>query len=197
MDCLLILCLKDLLPLNPLKSGRKKLLKEINMPPIISIVGKSNSGKTTLLEKLIPALKNRGLRVGVIKHSSHAIIIDHEGKDSWRHKQAGADCVGVLSATNLALFKDRLKHLSLEEVVRQSFSDTDIVLTEGFKKEIFPKIEVFRQEQHASPLCINEKTLIAFVSDSNINLEVPCFGLDDIEQIADLLERRYHESGTN
>ncbi|CAN2042556.1 molybdopterin-guanine dinucleotide biosynthesis adapter protein [Candidatus Magnetomoraceae bacterium gMMP-15] len=162
------------------------------MPPVISIVGKSNSGKTTLLSKLIPVLKKRGYRIGVIKHSSHNIIIDHKGKDSWIHKQAGADGVAVYSDKNIALFKDINPIQTLDHIVENYFKDMELIFTEGFKREDKPKIEVFRIETHKEPLCLNnDNNLIAFVSETNFDSNVPHFGLDDVETLANFIEQKF------
>ncbi|MFZ0612329.1 MAG: molybdopterin-guanine dinucleotide biosynthesis protein B [Desulfobacterales bacterium] len=158
------------------------------MPVILSIVGKSGSGKTTLIEKLIAELKCRGLRIGTVKHSAHTIEMDKPGKDSWRHKQAGADTVMVVAPQTVAMIKS-MPSPRLEELEKY-FEDVDLVLTEGFKSGAMPKIEVFRQAAHAQPLCRGDNRLMAFVTDSAIDLGVPTFGLNDIARIADLIEAR-------
>jgi len=170
----------------------KKLSK---MPLIVGIVGKSDSGKTTFLEKLIPILKNRGFKIGVIKHSTCEIMIDHKGKDTWRHKNAGADCVAALSFQNFVFFKDYNNEESLHEIVKKHFNDMDIILTEGFKKEKIQKIEILRD--NSSPFCAHDSSLIAFVSNFDLKSNVPCFKFHDIEKIADLIESLYNETRTN
>lgn len=112
--------------------------------PVVSIVAKSGTGKTTLLEKLIAEMKCRGYKIGVIKHDAHRFDIDHEGKDSWRLTQAGADTMVISSSEKLAMVKKTSSQteLSLEETVESYFQDVDLVLTEGFKKSAMPKIEV-------------------------------------------------------
>ncbi len=87
------------------------------MPPIISIISKKRSGKTTLLEKLIPELKQRGYRVGVVKHDTHGFDIDHEGKDTYRHKAAGAEAVLISSPWKISLIQDVPEELSLDQLV--------------------------------------------------------------------------------
>ena len=102
------------------------------MPPIISIVGNSDSGKTTLIEKLIPELRHRGYRVGTVKHASHGFDIDRRGKDSWRHHQAGAEIVVVASPEQIAMVKnDPCDSL---DCLERYFEGVDLVLAEGFKK---------------------------------------------------------------
>ncbi|HAO23009.1 MAG TPA: molybdopterin-guanine dinucleotide biosynthesis protein B [Desulfobacteraceae bacterium] len=157
------------------------------MPKMICIVGNSDSGKTTLIEKLIAELKRRGFRVGAVKHASHGFEIDKKGKDSWRHRAAGADTVLVASPGRIALVKnsdsDNLDNISAY------FQDTDIVLVEGYKKEHKPKIEIFRKGVSDKPLFIGNPELIAFVSDSDIDAGVAQFGLDDIAALTDFIEK--------
>ena len=159
------------------------------MPPIISIVGKSQSGKTTLIEKLIPELKNRGYKIGTVKHAYHAFDMDKPGKDSWRHKAAGADTVIVASPGKIAIIKDEPSD-SLN-AFEKYLDDMDLVITEGFKRKNRPKIEVLRAARNDAPLCRDNQDLIALVTDTDIDLGVPLFGLDDIEALADLIEQKY------
>lgn len=110
---------------------------------IISIIGKSKSGKTTLIEKLIPELKSRGLRVGTVKHAHHGFEIDHPGKDSYRHREAGAEIVALSSKDKIAIQRIIQKETSLNEIIQSYFPDElDIVLVEGYKSEQGFKIEV-------------------------------------------------------
>ena len=97
--------------------------------PVVSVVGRSGSGKTTLIEKLVPALKARGLRVGTIKHDAHRFEIDREGKDSWRHRQAGAEAVLISSREKIALVRDVEGEWTLSELVDRYLSHLDIVVT--------------------------------------------------------------------
>lgn len=161
------------------------------MPPVISIVGKSNSGKTTLVEKLIPELKQRGYRIGTIKHAYHDFDLDREKKDSWRHQEAGADTVIVSSRTRIAM----VKSTGFEDIdsLMPYFADRDLVITEGYKRENKPKIEVFRKTAHELPLCMDNSNLIAMVTDApDIQCQdVPKFGLEEIKKIADFIEDRF------
>ena len=155
------------------------------LPPVLSIVGKSDSGKTTLIEKLIPELKRRGYRVGVVKHAHHGFDMDRRGKDSYRHRQAGADTVMIASPGQLAMIKNSSAE-TLDELATY-FEDVDILITEGFKRDRAPKIEVFRSQRHRSPACLEDDTLIAMVSDTTLDLAVPQFGLDNMEAITDFI----------
>jgi molybdopterin-guanine dinucleotide biosynthesis protein B len=158
------------------------------MPPIISIVGKSKSGKTTLLEKLIPELKRRGYRIGTVKHAHHGFTLDRKGKDSARHRAAGADAVIVSAPDTMAMIKGH-SDPSLTSLA-MFLEDMDIIIAEGFKSENQLKIEVCRAGNHKAPIHPIVSRLIAFVSDTDIDMGVPKFGLEDIERLADLIERR-------
>jgi molybdopterin-guanine dinucleotide biosynthesis protein B len=159
------------------------------MLPIISVVGTSKTGKTTLIEKLIPELKKRGYRVGTIKHTAHDFDMDKKGKDSWRHKAAGADTVIVASRERIVMVKD--ENMAGLERIEKYFDDVDLVITEGFKKENRPKIEIYRYPKNNPPLCQNDKTVIALVTDTDLLVDVPVFGLEEIKSLADLIEKKY------
>ncbi|RME43257.1 MAG: molybdopterin-guanine dinucleotide biosynthesis protein B [Chloroflexi bacterium] len=156
------------------------------VPPVISIVAKSGTGKTTFIEKLIPHLKTRGLRVGVLKHHSHNTPFDTPGKDTYRHFQAGADVVVGASAVQVAVFRRENGAADLDAVIRREFAGLDLVLTEGFKRGSYPKIEVHRAERSADLLC-SEEELLAVATDERLELNVPQFDLDDIEAVADFI----------
>jgi molybdopterin-guanine dinucleotide biosynthesis protein B len=159
------------------------------MIPIVSIVGKSDSGKTTLIEKLIPELTQRGYRVATVKHDVHSFEVDREGKDSWRHRRAGSHSTVISSPRQLALIRDMEHDASLEEIRDRFIRDVDIIITEGYKKDSAPKVEVFRKEAHREPLCTRDDNLVAFVSNQHFDLGVPCLDLNDGKALADLLER--------
>ena len=161
------------------------------MIPIVSIVGKSGSGKTTLLEQVIGRLTGKGHRVGTIKHDAHDFEIDYEGKDSWRHKQAGASTVVLASRNKVAVVKDVKKEWSLERLALAFADDHDIIITEGFKQSPFPKIEVIRKACSLKPLCSKDKTLIAIATDIKARGKLPRFDINDIEGIADFIEERF------
>ena len=166
----------------------------VKMPvPIISIVSKKNCGKTTLLEKLIPKLKQRGYRVGTIKHDIHGFNIDYEGKDTFRHKSAGADIVAISCPWKVSVIKDVAVELTPEQIVKHYFEDVDIVLTEGYKRAGLPQIEVFREAAHHRPLNSREQNrrLVAFVSDVPLDLGVPHIDLNDVDTLADLIENKF------
>jgi molybdopterin-guanine dinucleotide biosynthesis protein MobB len=159
--------------------------------PVVSIVGKSDAGKTTLLERLVPELKARGYLVGTIKHDVHGFDIDHEGKDSWRHKQAGARTVVISSPKKVSVIKDVDAEETIDGLASKYFEDVDIILTEGYKRENRPKIEIFRSQVHDKPLCTNDDHLVALVSDIPLDLGVPRFELDDMRGLSDLVEQTF------
>jgi molybdopterin-guanine dinucleotide biosynthesis protein B len=161
------------------------------MIPIISIVGKSDSGKTTLIEKLVPELTRRGYRVATIKHDIHGFEVDREGKDSWRHKRAGAHTVVISSPQKLALIRDVERDLSLDEIRGKLIQDVDLILSEGYKKDVQPKIEVFRKEKHKKLLCGKKDNLIAIVSNQKFRVGVPCFDLEDMKGLSNFIEKEF------
>lgn len=166
------------------------------MIPIVSIVGKSDSGKTTLIEKLVPELTRRGYRVATVKHDVHGFEVDREGKDSWRHKQAGAHTVVISSTHKVALIRDVEKDLTLDEIREKLIQDVDLILSEGYKKDVQPKIEVFRKEQHQQLLCTQEDQLVAVSSNQKFDIDVPCFDLEDTKGLADFLEKKFLTQAT-
>ncbi len=156
------------------------------MPPIVSIVGRAKSGKTTLIEKLIEELKSRGYRVATIKHASQGMTFDEPDKDSWRHIQAGSEATAVTSPDRVVLIKPVAEEATLDEIVPLFGEDYDIILAEGFKRGDAPKIEVHRREV-GLPLN-NVKKLIAIVSDEPLETKARQFSLEDVKGLADLLE---------
>lgn len=157
------------------------------MIPVISIVGRSDCGKTTYLEKLIREIKLRGYKIATIKHDVHGFDIDKPGKDTWRHAQAGADIVCISSPEKMAMIKKVNKELLLEEVAAH-INGVDIIFTEGYKRESKLRIEVFRKEACESPLCAKEE-LLAIASDTAIYDDIPHFSVNDPAPMADFLEK--------
>jgi len=166
-------------------------LKKVGMIPIVSIVGKSGSGKTTLIEKLIPELVRRGYKIATVKHDVHGFEVDREGKDSWRHKKAGAHTVVISSPLKLALIRDVDHDADLTELRDRYIADVDLILSEGFKKNKYPKIEVFRPEMHRDLLCTKEDDLVAIATNRPLPSDVPCFDLNDAPGLVDLIEKRF------
>ncbi len=157
----------------------------VTMIPVVSFVGQSNSGKTTLLEKVVQELKIRGYRVAIVKHTHHDFEIDRPGKDTWRLAQAGGDIV-VLSSPNKVTLVERLDaELTLDEISALFKTKVDIVLTEGYKNGNAPKILILANGQDHKQLC-HEKPL-AVISARSSSLGAPQFDDDDVIRIIDLL----------
>lgn len=161
--------------------------------PVVSIVGKSDSGKTTFLEKLIAELASRGVRVATAKHHVHDYDIDTPGKDSWRHGRAGAVTTMVSSPEKFSLVSSVEHEMTLPELARVAGdSGCRILLTEGFKREGLNRIEVSRLARSDELICAPGEA-IALVTDNPQATcgDVPVFGLDDAAAVADLIERLF------
>jgi molybdopterin-guanine dinucleotide biosynthesis protein B len=155
--------------------------------PLLSIVGKSNSGKTTLLVKLIPELKRRGYRVAVIKHHTHPDFeIDQPGKDSWRYAQAKSDVVILASPGKIATIQKLDRELNLDEISERT-PEVDIILTEGYKSAGKPSIEVVRAER-SREIISDPEQLLAVATDTRLETGVLQFDIDDIENITNFIE---------
>lgn len=162
------------------------------MVKAISFVAKSGTGKTTLLEQLIPEIKRRGIRLAVVKHDTHRFDIDHPGKDSHRLFSAGCDAVLISSPDKMALVRRHDEAPPIRQVIDHLFADMDLVITEGYKRGDLPKVELHRSERSPTLLCrgeLHDPTLVAVVSDASWDLDVPVIPLTDVAAIADFLER--------
>ncbi len=163
-------------------------------PQRVLVSGTSGSGKTTLAERLIPLLRRDGQRVSIVKHAHHAFDIDHEGKDSWRHRQAGAYEVVIASDRRLAKMREypTLKEPTAEELLAE-LGPCDWVIVEGFKHASLPKIEVWRAETGQRTQYPDDPYVIAIATAGVDALPVPTglpvFDLDDAEAIAAFLTR--------
>ncbi len=163
--------------------------------PLISFVGRSNTGKTTLIERLIPVLKSKGISVAVIKHHPHDFEIDIPGKDTYRHKKAGAMTVILSSPKKIAMIKDTEKETPFKQILSRYVEGVDLLIVEGYKKEDIPKIEVYPRKEGVEPVCINDTGLSAIVTDSMFHTRVPVFLRDDIEGIAEFVISKVGLSG--
>lgn len=157
---------------------------------VIGFCGWSGSGKTTLIERLIGELKAAGQRVSVIKHAHHRFDVDHEGKDSWRHRKAGAFEVIVASSRRLALMREHeVEHeVGVHELIAELSPVADWVIVEGFKHADLPKIEVWRQGVGDAPLYPADPYVVAVATDRPDALPsptgLPVFALDDAAGVA-------------
>ena len=159
------------------------------MLPLVSIVGKSQSGKTVLMEQLIAEFKRRGYKVAALKHSPGGMEIDRPGKDSWRFTQAGSDAVLVSSTDRLAFIKNLDHELNIEEILQVVGDEFDLVLAEGFRKSKIPKIEVHKKEL-GDDLCSPEE-LSAIVTEGSLDTDIPQLTWGDTVAIADFIEKNF------
>ena len=140
--------------------------------PILGFAAVSGTGKTTLLEQLIPLLKNQGVRVGLIKHSHHNFEIDKPGKDSYRLRAAGATPIMLVSSHRRAIITEfnEIKEPCLDDqLLAFEQSELDLILVEGFKAENFPKIELHRPSLNKDLIFPNDPSIIAIATDSTLN----------------------------
>ena len=158
-------------------------------PPLILCMGWSGSGKTTFLEKLLPALCGRGLRAAVVKHDAHGFSMDAPGKDTYRLAQAGAVCTAISGPNGWAILsKDET---GLEALV-QKLPPVDLVIGEGFKYAPYPKIEVHRKAT-GKPFITHDAALLAAVTDEPLDVDVPQLGFDDADACAELILRTFFQ----
>ena len=159
--------------------------------PVISIVGKSDVGKTTLLEKIIRELKRRGYRVGTVKHHVHWFEIDLPGKDTWRHAEAGSDVVMIAAPNRLAMIRRLESELSIDDIAGM-MQGVDIIFPEGYKRGDKPKIEVSRADRGRELICNREELLALATDQQHPEMEgVPRFDLDDALGLVDMIEERF------
>ena len=160
--------------------------------PIVAVSGVKNSGKTTLVEKLVRALVARGLRVAVIKHDGHHFEPDVPGTDSWRHRAAGAYGTAIYDGEKFLLVKSA--QVTPEQLFAQ-FPEADLILLEGAKDSPWPKFEIVRGGNSAAPVC-DPATLLALVTDLPLSLPgVPTLGLEDVDAMVELLLKQLPEKG--
>lgn len=176
--------------------------------PVLCFVGASNSGKTTLIEKVIRILTIRGYQVATVKHTHKTFAIDTEGKDSWRHRAAGAKTVILSSSAQFAVLSGTKEELTIEDILRRFVDDVDIMIVEGFKRDQYPKIEVHRGGVSKELLCLNDPSVIALASDEAPRLrisgipgipapDIPILDLNDAEGISNLIEERFLKRRAN
>lgn len=161
--------------------------------PILCFVGRSNSGKTTLIERVISMMVRDGYRIATIKHAGHGFNLDTENKDSWRHKRAGASTVIVTTKGSLAMFTDVAEEVGVEELrdryVREGI---DLIIAEGWKNEGFPKVVVVRDQ--VGEVDVSPEGVLAMVSNKPLQLVpegVPVLDPDDIAGVAAVIARRF------
>jgi len=157
---------------------------------IIGLAGWSGAGKTTLITKVIPVLIGRGLKVATVKHAHHEFDLDQPGKDSWRHRQAGATEVAVVSARRWALVHELRSEPEppLAEILAK-LSPVDLVIVEGFKRHAYPKLEIYRAALGKPLLHPEDDCIVAIAPDAPLpEAPLPVLMLDDVEVIANVLQ---------
>ena len=165
----------------------KGLYMDKNTPFILAIIGKPDSGKTTLILKLLSELKRRGYKVAVAKHCPRGFDLDIEGKDSWRFTQAGGEGIFLSSEDRIALLRPREGLSNIKERLQNYFSDFDIVLMEGYNNESgIKKIQIIRSGIGGMDLTSDE--IIAYISDVPLSTDKPVYNLDDISGIISFIE---------
>jgi molybdopterin-guanine dinucleotide biosynthesis protein B len=159
---------------------------------IFGLAGWSGSGKTTLLAALIPELVGRGVTVSTIKHAHHEFDIDQPGKDSWRHRQAGAREVMVASSRRFALMHELrdAPEPSLDELVAR-MAPVDLLLVEGFKRDPHPKLEVHRPSVGKPFLYPDDPHILAIASDETLTVPLPLLPIGEVAAIADFILGRH------
>lgn len=155
---------------------------------VIGFAGWSGSGKTTLVERVIGVLSQRGLTVSLVKHAHHSFDIDHEGKDSWRHRHAGCREVMISSGLRWSLMHELRGDAEMPlEALLARLSDCDLVLVEGFKRAAIPKIEVHRAAAKQALLFPNDPHIVAVATDIPLDTVLPCLDLNDPQAVADFV----------
>lgn len=170
----------------------------LDKPQILGFAAYSGTGKTTLLTQLIPLLRQRGLRIGVIKHSHHDFEIDYPGKDSYQLRHAGATPVMIVSPYRRALiseFNPQQETSLAEQLTAFPCDGIDLILVEGFRHEAFAKIELHRPSLGKPLLYPQDHSIIAVASDQQLpNMNLPCLDLNHPTVIADFIYHRFFES---
>ena len=163
-------------------------IRHENILKVFGIAGFSGSGKTTLLEKIIPEFGTRGMIVSVIKHAHHGFDLDRPGKDSWRHREAGAREVLMLSADRWVLMHElRGSEEPPLAAQLQLLSPCDVVLIEGFKAAPVPKVEVFRPGSGKPPIWPDNPHVVAVATDAQIDTALPVLDVNDAVAVTDFI----------
>ena len=152
---------------------------------IISIAGKQNAGKTTLIKDLIPKLKKQGYRVGTLKYNIRKFDIDHEGKDTYKYSHSGADSVAISSQNEFVVMKKSANPLTLHEIIEAYLNDVNVVLVEGYREDDYPRIRLI-DPQDSKTVKIDSQNELLLTKD---NLENRCFSIEDINRALDFIEK--------
>ena len=152
---------------------------------IISIAGKQNAGKTTLLKDLIPKLKEQGYRVGTLKYNIRKFDIDHEGKDTYKYSNSGADSVAISTQSEFVVMKKTANPLTLHEIIEAHFNDVDVVLVEGYREDGYPRIRIIGSQDTNAVKTDSENELLLV----NEKTENSCFSINGINRARDFIEK--------
>lgn len=161
------------------------------LPPVFGVTGWKNSGKTTMVERLVREITGRGFRVSTVKHAHHAFDIDHEGTDSFRHREAGATEVALVSGRRWALMHElrgEEEEPPFEDILAR-LAPCDLILIEGYKRESHPKLEVRRKDgRKGQALADDDPQIRAIAADFPVpDTELPTFDLNDVSAVADFI----------
>ena len=152
---------------------------------IISIAGKQNAGKTTLIKDLIPKLKEQGYRVGTLKYNIRKFDIDHEGKDTYKYSNSGADSVAISSQNEFVVMKKTAKPLTLHEIIEAHFNDVDVVLVEGYREDDYSRIRII-DPQDTNTVKTDPENELLLVNEKSENR---CFSIEDINRALSFIEK--------
>ncbi|MBW7898898.1 Molybdopterin-guanine dinucleotide biosynthesis adapter protein [Candidatus Brocadiaceae bacterium B188] len=159
--------------------------------PVVSIIGKQNTGKTTLIEILISLLKKKGYRIGTIKYNIPFFQIDYEGKDTHRHYMAGADVVSISSPEKLAIIKRvGRKSPSIKTLIETNYRDVDVIFVEGYKHWNYPSIEIQQNQQHMIPKNKEYKHRLRITNTAKTSSRTPSFTQDDLDKAIHFIESK-------
>jgi molybdopterin-guanine dinucleotide biosynthesis protein MobB len=155
---------------------------------VYGIVGWKNAGKTGLMERLVAEITGRGFRVSTVKHAHHSFDVDHPGKDSFRHRAAGASEVVLASKNRVALMQElRDEEEPALDTLLARLNPVDLVLIEGYKRDLHPKVEAHRAVTGNPLIATEDDTVRAIASDVPLDIDRPVFDLDDTGAIADFI----------
>jgi molybdopterin-guanine dinucleotide biosynthesis protein B len=156
---------------------------------VYGVIGWKNSGKTSLMERLVAEITGRGFSVSTIKHVHHSVDLDHPGKDTFRHRQAGAREVVLASADRLAIMVEHRGPEPELPAVLARLAPVDLVLVEGYKRDAHPKVEVWRAETGHPLIQPGDPLVRAVATDAALSLPVPVLDLNDTKAVADFMLR--------
>ena len=152
---------------------------------IISIAGKQNAGKTTLLKDLIPKLKEQGYRVGTLKYNIRKFDIDHEGKDTYKYSKSGADSIAISTQSEFVVMKKTVNPLTLNEIIEAHFNDVDVVLVEGYREDGYPRIRIIDPQDTNAVKTDSENELLLV----NVKTENSGFSIENLNKALGFIEK--------